>query len=62
MPDTEDPVPKETESHQEHLEPTPLEDDEFHEHADRYLEEVVSKVEEVGESREDVDVEYSVSR
>lgn len=61
MPDSEEPKPKAPEPTYHVSEPTPIEDDEFHTHADEYLERVVARVEELQESREDVDVEYSVS-
>ncbi|KXJ97045.1 Frataxin-like domain-domain-containing protein [Microdochium bolleyi] len=39
--------------------PAPLSDEEYHDVADRYLEDVQTKFEELAETREDVDVEYS---
>lgn len=62
MPETEDPAPKESEPHQETTQPTPLSDEAYHEHADQYLDVVVARAEELQEGREDIDVEYSVSR
>jgi len=41
--------------------PTPIEIEEYHERADQYLEELVSRAEELAEEKEGVDVEYSVS-
>lgn len=60
-PDSEEPAPKEAEPMQEHTEPTPLEEDEYHERAEQYLQEIVSRVEEVQESKGEVEVDYSVS-
>jgi len=37
-----------------------MNDDEFHERADAFLDQVVGKIEEVAEGREDVDVEMAV--
>lgn len=42
--------------------PTPIEVDEYHERADQYLEELVSRAEELAEEKQDVDVEFSVSQ
>ena len=43
------------------MDPTPIEEAEYHEHAEKLLEEIVVKIEELQESREDVDADYSVS-
>ena len=40
--------------------PAPLSDEEYHSVADDYIELILSKFEEMAETREDVDVEYSV--
>lgn len=45
--------------HPQAHEPTPLEEDAYHTLADGYLDRVVARVEEVSESREEVDVEYA---
>lgn len=42
--------------------PTPIEIEEYHERADQYLEELVSRAEELAEEKQDVDVEFSVSQ
>lgn len=61
MPHTENPEPKESEPVLVNAAPSPLETEEFHELADHYLEEVLAKVEEIQEGREDIEVDYSVS-
>lgn len=65
MPESENPPEPNTESHKNPSHPaateaTPLTDQEFHEHADRYLNEVVQQIEELQESRQDVDFEHAV--
>lgn len=65
MPESENPPEPKTESHKNPSHPaateaTPLTDQEFHEHADRYLNEVVQQIEELQESRQDVDFEHAV--
>lgn len=61
MPHAEEPAPRNAEPTHHIKGPTPLEDDEYHEISDKYMEQIVSKMEEIQESREDVEVEYSVS-
>jgi len=61
LPDTDEPTLKEREPLHEVKDPTPIEIEEYHERADHYLEELVSKAEELAEEKEGVDVEYSVS-
>ena len=61
MPDTDEPELKEREPIHEINEPTPIEIEEYHERADHYLEELVSRAEELAEEKEGIDVEYSVS-
>lgn len=41
-------------------EPTDISEDEFHEIADEYIEQLVVELEMMQEDREDVEVEYSV--
>lgn len=41
--------------------PAPLSDEEYHSVADEHLELILTRYEEMAETREDVDVEYSVS-
>lgn len=60
LPDQENPPPKESEPTVQASEPTPLEEDQYHTLADQLIEQIVTRVEEVQEGREDVDVEYSV--
>lgn len=60
-PDQEDPAPKESQPTEHLQDPTPLEDEEYHERAELYLEEIVSRVEELQESKEDLELDYSVS-
>jgi len=61
MPDSEDPQPPnpEPEAHQTTV-PTEVSEDEYHEHADRYMNTLNERAEALQESREDVEVEYSV--
>lgn len=62
MPHTDEPSPSnpEPDTHKISI-PTEISNDEYHEHADRYLESVHERAEQLAENREDVDVEYSVS-
>ena len=60
MPDTSDPQPAESEESHEIQDPTPLPDEEYHMRADGFLEQVVNKMEELQEGREDIDVEFAV--
>ncbi|KAI5197041.1 frataxin [Aureobasidium subglaciale] len=59
LPDTDEPTLKEREPLHEVNEPTPIENDEYHERADQYLEELVTRAEELAEEKEGIDVEYS---
>ena len=61
QPDQEEPQPKVAEANDHIVDPTPIEEAEYHEHAEKLLEEIVVKIEELQESREDVDADYSVS-
>ena len=61
MPESEEPPPKAT----EHLpsrpaEPTPLTDEAYHGQADTYLENLMARIEELQEKREDIDCEFTV--
>lgn len=62
MPDTDDPAKPLTETEQ--VEPTAavadITEQEYHEIADEYLDNVVNRFEELQDQREDVDVEFSV--
>ncbi|WZH46087.1 Regulatory protein [Fusarium acuminatum] len=61
MPDTEHPAKPLNET--EEVQPTPavaeITEQEYHELADEYLENVVNRFEELQDQREDIDVEYS---
>ncbi|THW73259.1 frataxin [Aureobasidium pullulans] len=59
LPDTDEPTMKEREPLHTVNDPTPIEVDEYHERADQYLEELVSRAEELAEEKQDVDVEFS---
>jgi hypothetical protein len=67
MPETSNPQPPSQESldsakaETKAVAPTAISVAEYHEHADRYMDAVHEKAEQVQESREDVEVEYSVS-
>lgn len=62
QPDSETPEPTEpVQSTYVPKTPAPLEESEYHDIADEYLDVVLSKLEDVAEQRPDVDVEYSVS-
>ena len=61
MPDAEIPVAPEPEPDAHGIAaPTDVSDEEFHEHADRYMESLNEKAEALQDSRQDVEVEYSV--
>ncbi|KAK5119290.1 hypothetical protein LTR85_007646 [Meristemomyces frigidus] len=60
MPDTHEPQPPSSEEHEvKATAPTEVSDEEYHEHADRYMERLNEKAEALQESREDVEVEFS---
>ncbi|KAH0368218.1 Frataxin, partial [Aureobasidium melanogenum] len=59
LPDTDEPTLKESEPLHEINDPTPIAVEEYHERADHYLEELVSRAEELAEEKEGVDVEFS---
>ena len=61
MPDTHDPQPPKADEGPEHqTAPAEITEEEYHEHADRYMESLVERAEELQEEREDVEVEYAV--
>jgi hypothetical protein len=60
MPDAENPAPKQSEASDKPTVPTDIPTSEFHERADRYLNELVERLEEAQESDPNIDVEYSV--
>ncbi|KAJ4297458.1 Mitochondrial matrix iron chaperone [Kalmusia sp. IMI 367209] len=59
MPESENPPPKQSEDSETPTVPTDISTSEFHERADEYLEELLSRLEEKQESTPDIDVEYS---
>ncbi|KAF2752855.1 Frataxin [Pseudovirgaria hyperparasitica] len=59
MPDAENPAPKESEPMEHATQPTNLTTDDYHKHADAYLNELVEKLEESQETSSEIDVEYS---
>lgn len=59
-PDSEDPKPKEAEPHAIDAAPVELSNEQYNQLSDDYIDAIVSKLEELQEEREDVDVEYSV--
>ena len=61
MPDAEIPKAPEPEPDAHAVTaPADVSDEEFHEHADRYMESLNEKAEALQDSRQDVEVEYSV--
>jgi len=58
-PETENPEPKESESHVTASGPAEITTEQFHEIADEYLNALIEKLEELQEETEEVDVEYS---
>ncbi|KAF2808913.1 Frataxin [Mytilinidion resinicola] len=60
MPDSADPAPPEREAHESLAkEPTDITYEEYHQHADAYLEELVNRLEQEQEKRQDLEVEYA---
>lgn len=59
-PDSEDPKPSSPEPTSTSVEPMELTNEQYHEVADLYIDNLVAKLEQIQEEREDVDVEYSV--
>ncbi|PNS15668.1 iron donor protein CyaY [Sphaceloma murrayae] len=59
MPDAEDPPASNPEPTYHVRDPTPLADEEYATLAESLMEQILTKVEEIQEEREDVDVEYS---
>lgn len=61
MPHTSEPAPPQPDPDAHKVTaPTEVSLDEYHEHADRFMDSVHEKAEQLQEGREDVDVEYSV--
>ena len=61
MPDTHDPQPPQNEPEEHIKQATEVSEEDYHEHADQYMERIHEKAEQMQESREDIEVEYSVS-
>ncbi|TKA70331.1 hypothetical protein B0A49_04023 [Cryomyces minteri] len=59
MPDAEDPAPQPDKPSELSTQAAAISDEEYHERADAYMEEIVARMEELQEGREDLDVEYS---
>jgi len=60
MPHTADPAPPDNEPHHEAGAHADLSEEEYHHHADRYMDTLHEKAEELQEGREDVEVDYAV--
>lgn len=60
MPDAEVPAPKESQPNEQATAPTDISIEEYHQHADKYLDALVQKVEEMQETRQDIELDYSV--
>ena len=62
MPDSAEPSPSnpEPDAHKVTT-PTEISDDEYHELADKYMDHLCEKAEQMQETKEEVDVEFSVS-
>lgn len=60
LPDTDDPAPPNVQDNAPKAVPAELNDTEYHELADEYIDVILSRLEEVGEKDEGVDVEYAV--
>ncbi|KAG0646320.1 Frataxin [Hyphodiscus hymeniophilus] len=58
-PDSEDPRPKEAESNVKAAQPAELTNEEYHELADAYMDDMVERMEQLQEEKDEVDVEYS---
>jgi frataxin len=60
-PETDNPQPKQPEPHTTGAaEPTEITMEEYHQVSDAYMDNVMAKLEQLQEAREDVDVEFSV--
>ena len=61
MPDAEDPQPPSRADEAPEVQvPTQVSDEEYHAHADQYMNAINEKAEAMQEAREDVEVEFSV--
>lgn len=61
MPESENPPPKVSENSETPTVPTDITTSEFHERADEYFDELLSRLEEKQDESPEYDVEYSVS-
>ena len=61
MPDTPDPKPPHNAAEDNAHQSTAISDEEYTERADEYMNAIHEKAEQLQETREDVEVEYSVS-
>jgi frataxin len=59
-PESENPQPKESENAAATTTPTEISMEEYHHFSDQYMNNILSKLEQLQEAREDVDVEFSV--
>jgi len=60
MPDAENPAPPKNEETEQPTTPSQISEEEFHERADAYLNELVERLEEAQENDPQIEVEYSV--
>lgn len=60
MPDTENPEPPKTDDLEEQRVVAEIEEEDYHLHADEYLNNLYERAEQVMEQRDDVEVDYSV--
>ena len=60
MPDSEDPQPPNRVEEHRMTQPTEIDEEEYHTHADQWMDAIHERAEEMQEEREDVEVEYSV--
>jgi frataxin len=60
MPDAENPAPPKTEETELPSVPTSISEEEYHEHADAYLNDLVERLEEAQEKDPQIEVDYSV--
>lgn len=61
-PESENPEPKIPEDHDSAVGPAQLSPEQYNALSDEYMDKLVERLEELQEEREDVDVEYSVSK
>jgi len=59
MPDTENPVPRDTQDHETSVRPAEQTEEEFHERADRFFNDLTEKLEQMQEQDSGLEVEYS---